>query len=108
MRRRNESDVCAEFLEDVGETRWNRNSAVHREAQTVCLTMTVIRILTEDDDPGPRERCRMQRAEHLVVGWIHGTTRTFACDEFLKILPVLLFEFGTKYRVPIGVHPARK
>lgn len=108
MRRWNETNVRTQLLEDVGEAWWNRDPSVHRKAQTVGLSVTVVRILSEDDDARVGERSRVERAKHLIVRRVHGSPGTLFGHESLKILPVGLTELGSQYRVPVGVHPDRK
>lgn len=108
MRRRYETNVRTQLLEDVGEAWWNSDPSVHRKAQAVGLSVTVIRILSENDDARVGERRRVERAKHLIVRWVHGSSGTLSGHERLKIFPIGLTELGAQYRVPVGVHPDRK
>ena len=65
--RRNAAEVAAQLLEDVQQTRRNRDARVHRETQTVRLAGAGVRILAEDDDPRVGERRCVERVEHLIV-----------------------------------------
>ena len=105
---RRDTQVGAQFLEDVDEARRNCHAAIDGEAQAVRLAGAVVRVLAEYHDPCVAECRDMQGPKHFVMRRIDGCPATFVGDETLEVLPVRLFKLTAEYRVPIGDHGARK
>ena len=43
-----DTEVGVQFLEDVSQRRWSPHSALNRKAQSVCLIIVVVRVLSEN------------------------------------------------------------
>ena len=62
-----QSDVVFTFSKNVSQRRRNRDIGLHRKTQTMCLTMFVIRILSENDDRGVSWRKIRQGSKDLII-----------------------------------------
>ena len=104
MAGRLDAEVGAQLGVDVGERRWDADTALHREAQPVGLARPVVRILAEDQHACPGVRRQVQGGEDLIVRWVHRVAPALLGDECLEVLPVRLVELAAQDRVPIRRH----
>ena len=72
-RRDVDAQVALDFLEDVLQRGRESHAVVHGEAKPMCLSGTMIGILTDDDDFCPAERTEVERIGKSVFGQCDGT-----------------------------------
>lgn len=96
------SKIGVQFLEDVAQGRRVGDTRANREAQTVGLSGTVIRILAENHDLDLGERSQVQGGEDMCWIRVHGTEPTLVGDECLQVLPVRFGQFRSQDRIPVG------
>ncbi len=94
--------VAFHLLEDVLQRRRSGNAASDRETETVSLTRSVIRVLTEQQHLDRRIRRQMEGGKDLVMGWEDLMCGPFGVDELLELGPVRLLELGSKNWIPVG------
>ena len=95
------SDYYWENLKDILQRRRKRHPVVHRKAQTVRLTVAVIRVLSDNHDLQPVERAFVECAENIASLRKNPSRRIFGADESRQFLEIGLVEFGLQYPLPI-------
>ena len=83
-----EVEVGVEFLVDVHQRRRHTDAAPNREAQTVRLAWSVVRVLAENHHLHLGVRSAVERGEHVVGGRVDGMIAAFLGDELLQFVPV--------------------
>lgn len=76
-----DSQVGMEFLEDVHQRWWRWNVVLHGEAETMCLTRAMVRILPQYHHLRIGVRRAMKGGKDVVMSGIHRVVRTLVRDE---------------------------
>ena len=92
--------VVFNFLEDVDERRGERDAIVYREAQPVCLSGAVVRVLAYDDYFHLTEGAEVEGVEYQSARRVDGLGAILLADEVGKGAEIIFVEFRLQEGFP--------
>ena len=101
MIRNLKTDITLQLRKDVLQRRRRGDAALHGEAQAVCLSFAMIRILTEDHGLHLMIRRELQCVEDVIHIRIDMIMRIFISEELSQPLIIVFFEFISEQLIPV-------
>ena len=99
-RRDVDAQVALDFLEDVLKGRREGHALVHGETESVCLSGTVVRVLSDNHHFGLMERTEIEGVEDEFSRRIDGCRAVFCTHKISETDEIVLFKFGGKLLFP--------
>ena len=94
------ADVPVQLRKDVLQGGRRRHAALHGEAQPVCLSLAMVRILSQDDGLHLVIRGVFQCVEDVIHVWIDTLMRIFIGEESPELLIIVFLEFICEQLIP--------
>ena len=88
------------LFEDVLERRREGYAVVHAEAQSVCLSRAVLRVLAQDNHTNFIERCRVESVEDESAGRVASARRILLPHKLCQLLKVRFVKLFLQLSLP--------
>ena len=94
------ADVVVQLLEDVLQTRWERNAIGHRKREAMRLSRAMIRVLAENDHLHLIERRKVERIENQWPRRKNGILPLLTDEERLEVGEIRCLKLRLQHLVP--------
>lgn len=97
----NNSQIILKLFENIFEWRWLSYSILHRKTQAMGLSLSMIRVLSKNNDPNPVKRSQIKSIEYIWSFRIDNISHFFFLEKkFFDISKVWFLKFICKMQLP--------